>query len=94
LDHIDLEREPAMIQSAGNVAAVSAAIPGFRRGAGDVFALLGCYVPIVGSLLPTFQYTLSFEGDADIVFPNAGNQIPTCNGQNPRRANTSANCAL
>jgi len=59
LNHSDLEQEPAIIQSA----AVSAGSPhsevsGFRRGAVDVFALLGYYVQIVGSLLPTLSVHL------------------------------------
>lgn len=93
LNHSDLEQEPAIIQSASNVAAVSPGSPhsevsGFCRGAVHVFSLLGCYVPLVGSLLRTFRYTLSIEDGVDIMCPNAGNQIPTYTGQNPRRANT------
>lgn len=99
MNHSDLEQEPAITQSACNVAAVCAGNPhsevsGCRRGAVDVFALLRFYVPIVGSLLPTFRYTLPIEDGADIVCPNAGNQIPTYNEQNRRRANTSVHYAL
>lgn len=90
----DQKQEPAIIQSASNAAEVSAGSPGFCRDAVDVFALLGCYVPIVGSLLPPFQFTLSIEDGADIVCPNAGNQIPIYTGQNPRRTNTSARYVL
>ena len=34
---------------------VSWLIPGFRRGINEVFALMGCYIVLIGSWLPTFR---------------------------------------
>jgi len=35
------------------------AMPGFRRGVNEVFAVLGCYAVLIGNKLPTFRNSLS-----------------------------------
>jgi hypothetical protein len=69
-------------------------ISGFRRCAGEIFSLVRCCAPFLGSLSSTFRDKHSWFGPAyrshhSRVLRNVGNKLPIYVAQHPRTPKTS-----
>jgi hypothetical protein len=66
-------------------------ISGFCRGAHEVFALLGCYVALIGICLQTFRKEPPWptpEDETDMLFRNIGKQLSNSAAKQPRKTQT------